>query len=259
MPQKCNARSEANRTRHLTTFMNTLTNSAPVTVLNKICQSIRSIPIDEIDHDIFWSNVDKGESCWLWRPSTTGAYGSFWFKKTRYLAHRVAWSITNGQIPKGFYCCHRCDTPSCVNPEHIFLGTASENLADMHSKGRHSCDRHGEKNGSSKLTRAIADSVRIEYSNGVTINSLAEKYSISRSAITRIVRYETWRRDGDPAQITGFDGNRHASAKLSNEKAKQIRELSKSGIKRSVLAEMFGVSVGLIHKVNSGAIWKASL
>lgn len=87
----------------------------------------------------FWMNVDRSEPevCWEWRgTSFVGmGYGVFQaFDEQR--AHRVAWVLTHGPIPKGMLVCHRCDNPPCCNPGHLFLGTDGDNMADMVAKGR---------------------------------------------------------------------------------------------------------------------------
>ena len=83
----------------------------------------------------FWSRVEKTESCWLWQPATrTGEYGKL---TNKILAHRFSWELHYGSIPEGLWVLHHCDTPPCVHPEHLFLGTAKDNNSDSVSKGRH--------------------------------------------------------------------------------------------------------------------------
>lgn len=79
------------------------------------------------------------DQCWLWSGPQRGVrskYGTFNRQKVRWSAHRAAWVIENGEIPKGLYVCHHCDTPLCCNPKHMFLGTHDDNMADMTMKGR---------------------------------------------------------------------------------------------------------------------------
>lgn len=85
----------------------------------------------------FWSKVQKTDDCWLWRATRfPKGYGQIKIKGRRRLAHRVAWELTNGPIPDGLQVCHHCDNPPCVRPDHLFLGTQSDNIQDAVSKGR---------------------------------------------------------------------------------------------------------------------------
>lgn len=84
----------------------------------------------------FWGRVDKSGDCWLWTGLKTHGYGSVWLAGRVMRAHRAAVLLAGGVIPPGSVVCHRCDTPACVRPEHLFVSTQRENMADMHAKGR---------------------------------------------------------------------------------------------------------------------------
>src|SRR3990167_1102674 len=85
----------------------------------------------------FYKKVRKLNRCWIWKggKNKTG-YGRFFFKNRLWSSHRCMWEMTNGDIPKGMNVLHRCDNPSCVNPEHLFLGTQKDNMSDCIKKGR---------------------------------------------------------------------------------------------------------------------------
>lgn len=89
----------------------------------------------------FFAKIERipGVDCWIWKGMQTSfGYGTLWKVrgKSFYLAHRLSYELHKGPIPKGLFVCHTCDTPYCVNPEHLWLGTAADNSRDMNNKGR---------------------------------------------------------------------------------------------------------------------------
>src|SRR3990167_7794333 len=87
--------------------------------------------------DRFWSKVICGPGCWNWtRATNTHGYGWVTWNKTQTHAHRVAWEITNGPIPKGKHVLHHCDNTKCVNPSHLYLGTHADNMRDRADRRR---------------------------------------------------------------------------------------------------------------------------
>jgi hypothetical protein len=140
--------------------------------------------------DRFWRRCVKpnGGGCWLWTGTKSrSGYGVFWIEGKNKRAHRVSYEIHKGQIPTGSEVCHCCDNRACVNPDHLFLGTHADNVADMIKKGRHA---RGSGKRSAKLTEA--DVLNIIASPDVPALDLAQRYGVSRSRISLIRSGKSW-------------------------------------------------------------------
>ncbi len=139
--------------------------------------------------EAFWSLVDKTETCWLWKGHINAdGYGQRRQDGIQGEAHRVAWRLTHGDIPKGRYVLHRCDVRHCVNPAHLFLGTNDENMADMVRKGRQPM---GERNAASKLTEAAVRDIRAN-PHSETVAQRAKRFGIGLSTAYEIINRKRW-------------------------------------------------------------------
>lgn len=151
----------------------------------------RSRPIS----DRFWEKVQRQDvGCWLWTAARNkDGYGSFNLGMGcgTYLAHRVAWVLSTGEAPNGLEVCHRCDNPACVRPDHLFLGTHTDNVRDCVTKGRLHGHRYesGECHRMAKLTVNDVEAIRIATG---TQREIGARYGISQMHVSRIKRGLRW-------------------------------------------------------------------
>lgn len=149
---------------------------------------------------LFWSKVNRDSPtrpnmdtpCWLWTGARNACgYGRTAVMGRTVLAHRAAYALVNGPIALGLCVCHACDTPHCVNPAHMWLGTHAENMDDMNKKGRLP-SRAGERNGRAKLTAESVLAIRAAAAAGETNRAIALRFGAELPRVGRIVRRTTW-------------------------------------------------------------------
>ncbi len=136
---------------------------------------------------------EPNSGCWLWMPvSTNDGYGTFWYQQKNYAAHRASWMIRHSQaVPEGMYVLHRCDTPSCVNPDHMFLGTQCDNIHDMIKKSRANYSGvTGERSHAAKLTRYQVMEI---FNAPGPYSEIACKYGVSISHVGNIKTKNKWK------------------------------------------------------------------
>lgn len=145
--------------------------------------------------DRFRSKYEVDESgCWLWTAALNdngyGVFGRGSRGAGNKYAHRFAYEHFIGPIPEGAMVCHTCDVRRCVNPDHLFVGTAADNQGDMAAKGR---SLRGSRHNLAKLTDADVIEIRRLWSlGGATQVALGERFGVSKGQISAIVRGKKW-------------------------------------------------------------------
>lgn len=137
--------------------------------------------------------IDETTGCWLWTGSTTKGYGSMHTSMgVPAYAHRVSFAIHNPDVSiSGMVVCHRCDTPRCVNPEHLFLGTPKDNVRDAWQKGRIKLPTErssGQGHKNAKLSDEAVSEIRRLAKEGKSYASLAKQFNVSGTTVSQIVR-----------------------------------------------------------------------
>ena len=216
----------------------------------------------------FWEKVAivlDETSCWLWTGSrNAGGYGvivrSFDLPDGRAasrpeIASRMAYELRIGPIPADTHVRHACDTPACVRPEHLVLGSAYDNVQDMIARGRMA---RGEQRGHAKLTDTIVRTLRDAYAADPSLSyeRLAQRVGVTRAAAAGAIRGDTWTHVPGPV---GF-GAKHLlyRRRLTEEQALAIVRTYRGGdITLTALAKQYGVSPPLIHNIITGKAWKA--
>lgn len=146
-------------------------------------------------------SVNQATGCWEWTGARqpTG-YGHFWYLKRCWSVHRLMHTLVRGVSLVGVDVCHRCDNPSCANPDHLELGTTSDNMRDMMRKARQSKTlftsplTRGERHLNAKLTDAQAMEIRRRFAGGgIRQIELAREYGVPRRIVWSVVHGRTWR------------------------------------------------------------------
>lgn len=141
--------------------------------------------------------IDPDTGCWVWALSRfASGYGNTFFRGKSMQAHRAYWMKFRGDIPDGLHVLHRCDNRACVNPEHLFIGTQTDNMADMRAKGR---DRYvqGVAHPAARLSECDVREIRKRRAAGELLASIAAAFGITKSHTGEICSRKSWAHLGD--------------------------------------------------------------
>jgi hypothetical protein len=138
--------------------------------------------VQRLDH---YSIPEPNSGCFLWLGATTlMGYGNISFQGRSFHAHKLAWLTHRGLVPDGLEVMHKCDVPSCVNPDHLELGTHKQNMTDAKARGR--------LKRSPELTQEKVREIREKCARNANRVLLAEQYGIGRRTLYRILDGEAW-------------------------------------------------------------------
>ena len=146
------------------------------------------------DRLVKFAEPQPNTGCWLWTGSITkDGYGrmSRAGQRQKALAHRVAYEVFVGDIPMGLCVLHHCDTPSCVNPDHLYCGSQIQNIADRVARGRSMC---GERQYRAKLDPEKIREIRaIASEKTLTRNEIGARFGVTGPNVSDIVNRHTWK------------------------------------------------------------------
>ena len=217
--------------------------------------------INEAHQKRFYANVQKTDSCWVYLKSIEGCgYGRMCINGKTVGAHRVSYLIHNGSIPEKMFVCHKCDNPSCVNPEHLFLGTPKDNTEDMMKKERGSL-RRGRHHPCAKLTETEVREI-FNLSGTLSQRELAKKFKVTQGLITNILNHGSWKSvTSSMISLSSVRlkanqrGIMNSKAKLTEENVRYIFNMKKL-VSKHELAKQFDVTEVTIRKIWSQHTWK---
>ena len=168
-------------------------------ILNRNVRAFNGRPV-ETTISRFWSKVNRGgivmphmdTPCWEWTGSlNTQGYGTVNINEITQRAHRVSWVIYNGEIPARMNILHKCDNPGCVRQDHLFIGSAYDNMKDMISKDR-GVHAQGVSHSMAKLSDSDVIAIRKAYPS-TSQRALGRMHGISQSMICNIVNRKNWK------------------------------------------------------------------
>lgn len=206
--------------------------------------------------------INNETGCWEWTGYIMPCgYGLTSHKGNKILSHRASWILSNNEIPKGLYVLHRCDNRKCINPDHLFLGTAKDNTHDMRRKGRNRyLAFQGSKHSMAKLNEKLVNQIRLKKSQGMTNQDIARLYGVHKNTIQKITSRTHWKHIPDPEGCAykklprGFN---EKSCKLTEEDVIFIKNShTEKKLSQKEIAAKFRVNRKTIKNIISGKTWK---
>lgn len=203
----------------------------------------------------FWLKVNKSAAngCWEWTSCKNNAgYGMFSCRGLGYhnkkLAHRLSYEDRNGPIDAGKHILHACDNPSCVNPDHLSMGTRFDNMRDCSNKFR---------SGNQVVTSEMRDAIISDYLAGVPRRDIANRHGISRHTVSDYVsgRSKSWELTAEQAAALKAAKCIRPGAKLTSESVSEIKKLIRMGMDGVSISKRFGVHKATISDIKNGKCW----
>ena len=152
---------------------------------------------------------DTNGGCWLWTGAMVGStgYGTIGFGGRSHGAHRASYMTFVGAIPPGALVCHKCDTPACVNPAHLFVGTVSDNAQDMIAKGRKAI-LAGSRHPGAILSESDIPVIRRMIADGLGNREIGARFNVTADVVNAIRAGRSWK----CVPIEHFDGPQEVAA-----------------------------------------------
>jgi len=212
-------------------------------VLNKMHNMGLERPFLPIDRFLKFVETDNN-GCWVWVGCKQGKhpwqYGSFGVNGKIEKAHHFSYEFYRGPVPEGMLVCHTCDNPPCVNPDHLFLGTALDNTQDMIQKGRSNFLR-GSKKANALLTENTVINIR---NDPRPVVEIARELGVSSSCIYD-AKSRSWKH---------VPGAKKKNLKVTDGEVVKIRADNRPHIE---IAKEYGISRCYVSTLKSG-IWRKS-
>lgn len=204
--------------------------------------------------DYFWAKVLKDgplpknlkTRCWTWRGEMRHGYGRFTSmqggRRLQKPAHRFMWELVNKKSAGALYVLHECDNSACVNPDHLYTGTAQQNMLDAIGRKRLNPAR-GEWSPHAKLTEVKVLELREARANGEQVGALAKRYGVSKTVTSLIIRGLLWKHVGGPIQ------GKSTTAKLSRVQEAQLVREYQAGVLSGILCDKFNITRGTVNNI----------
>jgi hypothetical protein len=207
------------------------------------------------DGQRFWIQVEKTETCWLWKGGLDKD-GYPLFKAsidgvTHTRGHRYSYHLHKGRIPFSLSVCHSCDTPACIRPDHFFLGTNRQNHADKMAKGRQRGPGQGEKHFAAKLTERQAKAILLD---ARPHSWIANEYGVTTGTVSDIKCRRSWGHLGDAPGVKAprVSPRKGISDKITPDIVRRIRTATERG---TALAAELGVTKATITDIRKRRSW----
>lgn len=200
--------------------------------------------------DELWAQVEQTEGCWIWKGRTFGKYGTLRVGRANVRVHRLSWQIANNAaIPVGLVVRHKCDVPLCVRPDHLELGTTSQNNRDTVQRNRRTRNGApaGEQNPVAVLTAADVNEMRRAARSGVTITAIANAAGASYNTVHSAIRGHTWMSAAEPPVAPTRRKRKTHPPRLHEQEPGLYREalrLRDEGLSLQQIANQLGISRG---------------